>query len=102
LALCEAAVSGIATNQKSGSVPMMNRISQQSGEQPTLRSFLHHLHDTIILLGGDIAFANLVKNPDMIDESAVNELRQYNGKLVDATKDKLAGINKLTISTRRG
>ena len=59
--------------------------------------FLHHLYDTIILLGGTTEIATMVKNPKMISDSDVESLRRYNGGLIDSTKDKLARINTIRI-----
>lgn len=62
--------------------------------------FFHHLYDTLILLGATPEIATMVRNPDVITESDVDELRIFNGKLIDSTKDKLSNINKLTIATK--
>ncbi len=60
-------------------------------------NFFHHLRDTIILLGGEIEIANLLEKPDEITESDVDNLRRFNCKLIDATKDKLVNINKIKV-----
>jgi len=67
------------------------------GQDGVLRDFLHHLHDTIILLGVEDDFANLLKDPNKIIDSDVDKLRALNGNLIDATKTKLVNINKITI-----
>ena len=77
---------------------MVNRISSLDASKPELHNFLHHLHDTLVLLGAETRFAELVNNPETIDESDVSDLRCYNGKLVDETKHKLVNINKITVS----
>lgn len=59
--------------------------------------FLHHLYDTIILLGGTIEIATMVKNPKQISDSDIKSLRRYNCGLIDSTKDRLARINKIRI-----
>ena len=59
--------------------------------------FLHHLYDTIVLLGGAKEIATMVKNPETISDSDIKSLRQYNGGLIDSTKDKLARINMIRI-----
>lgn len=63
--------------------------------------FFHHLHDTLILLGAGERFAKLVENPQAIKEFDVNDLRRYNGKLIDAMKQKMVDINKLAIEVKR-
>ena len=62
--------------------------------------FAHHLHDTIILLGGRVQIANLLLNPQAITEADVTRLRHYNADLLTRLKDRLADINKMTIRTR--
>jgi hypothetical protein len=59
--------------------------------------FLYHLHDTVILLGLEKRFADLLNRLDRIDEADIEELQRYNGRLLDATKDKLLGINRITV-----
>jgi hypothetical protein len=58
--------------------------------------FRHHLHDTIILLGGKREIADLVERSQdyQLQVSDVDELRKYNGALIDQTKDRLAKIHK--------
>jgi len=64
----------------------------------TIKSdFFHHLRDTIILLGGQTEIANLLEKPDDITESDVDNLRRFNCELIDATKHKLANINKIRV-----
>jgi hypothetical protein len=59
--------------------------------------FLYHLRDTLILLGGEKYFADLLVNPEEIGEADIDGLRKYNGKLIDAAKDRLVNINKLAL-----
>jgi hypothetical protein len=59
--------------------------------------FFHHLHDTIILLGGGMQLANKVKHPDVLTDADVDELRRLNIRLLDRTKQRLVDINKTTI-----
>jgi hypothetical protein len=69
------------------------------GKDKNIKSALfHHLRDTIILLGGDIKIANLLGRPDDIDESDIDQLRSFNCKLIDSTKDKLVNINKIRVT----
>jgi hypothetical protein len=76
---------------------MENGILRQAGEKPAIRDFFHHLHDTLVLLGAGANLANLVQSPETINESDVDNLRRYNCKLIDTTKDKLVNINKLAV-----
>ena len=39
----------------------------------------------------------MLKNSDVISEHDVNALRQYNIKLLEQTKDKLANVNNIKI-----
>ena len=57
----------------------------------------HHLHDTIILLGGSSEFANLAEPGADIKLEDVDNLRNYNIRLIDATKDKLSEIHSTKI-----
>jgi hypothetical protein len=59
--------------------------------------FLHHLRDTIILLGVEVELANLMVAPNDIAELDIDRLRQFNIMLIEATKNKLANINKMKI-----
>ncbi|HVC93458.1 MAG TPA: hypothetical protein VND64_07190 [Pirellulales bacterium] len=59
--------------------------------------FFHHLHDTIVLLGGGTRIAKMVERYDRLTESDADELRDYNANLIALTKDKLANIHKLKI-----
>jgi hypothetical protein len=59
--------------------------------------FLHHLRDTIILLGGGTKIANMVEHAETASAADVDELRRLNLRLIDATKERLASINRLTI-----
>jgi hypothetical protein len=61
--------------------------------------FRHHLHDTIILLGGKRQIARLlIRSQDHhVSRSDVEGLRKYNATLVNQAKDRLANINKIKI-----
>lgn len=59
--------------------------------------FFHHLHDTIILLGGSKEIAHLAANSDAIKPEDVDNLRNYNIKLIEAAKDKLSHIHTTRI-----
>jgi hypothetical protein len=65
-----------------------------------LSEYLYQIRNTVILLGLDVRFADLLTNPDAIDEVDVEELQKVNGKLIEATKDKLAHLNRLTVVAR--
>jgi hypothetical protein len=75
---------------------MANRLPRQADE-PVVRDFFHHLYDTLVLLGADARLARLVENPQAISAADVDDLRRYNGELADATKSKLANLNKLSV-----
>jgi hypothetical protein len=60
--------------------------------------FLHHLRDTIILLGGGTHLANLVEQAGSAKEGDVDELRRINIRLIDATKERLVNLNSLRIA----
>lgn len=61
------------------------------------KDFYHFLHDTLILLGAGKRFANLMDNPESITQKDVDDLRNYNCKLIDNTKSKLANIHYIKI-----
>lgn len=63
--------------------------------------YFHHLRDTLILLGCEVRFADLVEFPQDISEEDIDDLRRFNGKLIDQTKDKLVNINKIAIEVVR-
>lgn len=64
----------------------------------SVEDFLHHLHDTIILLGGGMDIAQMVDRcPGDITDADTDRLRLYNIKLGTLTKDKLVNVHKLTI-----
>jgi hypothetical protein len=63
--------------------------------------FLHHLRDTIVLLGGGTQLANMVERADVVTESDVDEVRRINCRLIDATKERLVNLNKLSIVAER-
>jgi GTPase involved in cell partitioning and DNA repair len=64
--------------------------------------FLHHLHDTLVLLGLDPQLAKLLNNPSDITQASVDELRNLNCRMIGATKDRLVALNKIDIGTERG
>jgi hypothetical protein len=59
--------------------------------------FFHHLRDTLILLGGERYFADLLDNPAEISEADVEGLRNYNHGLVESVKNRLANINRMGV-----
>jgi hypothetical protein len=59
--------------------------------------FLHYLRDTILLLGGGAALAEMVERAESASDSDVDELRRINCRLIDATKERLANLNKISI-----
>lgn len=61
--------------------------------------FLHHLRDTIILLGGGTRLADMAKGAESSTARDVAELRQTNIRLIEATKDKLVNLNALSVKT---
>ena len=61
--------------------------------------FLHHLRDTIILLGGGTKIANMVERAESASAADVDELRRLNCRLIDLTKERLFSINKLSVAT---
>ena len=63
-------------------------------DEQSMLDFFYHLHDTLVLLGAHGNVAKLVEKPEAISASDVADLRQYNLKLIDATKMKLVNINK--------
>ena len=68
-----------------------------TGQQIIVRDFFHHLHDTLILLGANAQLTELVENPEAIRVAHVDDLRNFNGKLIDTMKDKMVNINKLAV-----
>lgn len=64
--------------------------------------FLHHLHDALILLGGRRDIAEMLLRPELIDESAVDALRQYGIDLQDSLKDRLVNVNKIEVQVSNG
>jgi len=63
--------------------------------------FMHHLYDTLILLGGRADIAGLLRHPEQIDESALNKLRQYNIDLTADIKDRLVNLNTTEVQTTK-
>lgn len=76
---------------------MRNAVPSSPEQQAAVREFFHHLHDTLVLLGADANLAELVESPETIRAAHVDDLRRYNGKLIDATKYRLVNINKLAV-----
>jgi hypothetical protein len=68
-------------------------------------AFFHHLYDTLVLLGAPDAIAMLAADPDQLlfnhTVHAVNDLRRYNGELIDQHKDHLSRIHKMEIEVVR-
>lgn len=63
----------------------------------TASDFIYHLRDTIVLLGGPANICDLLSAPGAIRKDDVDALRRFNCGLIDTTKQKLAGINKITV-----
>lgn len=63
----------------------------------TMDELGRHLYDTIVLLGGRPDIANLVLCPDLVDESALTAVKQYNIELQESVKDRLINMNKTEI-----
>lgn len=59
--------------------------------------FFHHLHDTIILLGGGTQIAKMVERYDTAGLKDVEELQRINMRLIDGIKDRLFEIHKTTV-----
>jgi hypothetical protein len=66
----------------------------------SVNEFLRHMHDIVVLLGGDRRFAELLNHPELITARDVDDLRRYSVQLLDATKDKLLGVNTRTVTVR--
>ena len=66
--------------------------------------FCHHLHDTIILLGGSRRIADLLtKSKDAsITDDDIDILRTYNLLLSDQIKERLAGVHTLKVRPKGG
>jgi hypothetical protein len=67
---------------------------------PIAQEYFHNLYNTLVLLGSDVRFAVLLKNPEVISETDVAELRRYNGELVDATKSRLVNVNTVRVTAK--
>lgn len=65
------------------------------------KQFLHHLRDTIIILGGGTYIANMAENAESATEHDIDELRRFNLKLIDTTKRRLENMNSLTVKTEQ-
>lgn len=61
------------------------------------KEYLHHLHDTLILLGAPPHLAAIASNPDIATDDDINTLRKYNMTLIDQHKTRLTGTNKMTV-----
>lgn len=59
--------------------------------------FFHHLHDTIILLGGSKKIASRLDDLGSINQEDVDKLRNYNCTLIEASKDRLTAIHSKKI-----
>jgi hypothetical protein len=55
---------------------------------------LRNFHDTVILLGGKPDIARLILCPDLVDQSALNALQQYNIELIESLKGRTAHLHK--------
>lgn len=60
-------------------------------------TFLHHLRDTIIILGGGTKLADMAECAESATEADIDELRRVNIRLIDSTKERLVNINTMTI-----
>lgn len=76
---------------------MTNRLPETCEDPKVLRTFLHHLHNTLVLLGADIRFAQALNDPGAISEADIAELRNYNVQLINATKGKLVQLHKTAL-----
>lgn len=63
--------------------------------------FRHHLYDTIILLGGKKEIADLLKASEdyAVTEADIEGIKRYNISLMEQTKTRLVGLNKIKIRT---
>lgn len=59
-----------------------------------MNDFLHYLRNTIILLGGRVDIADRLLVIDLLGESDVDALRQYNIDLLESLKDRFANLTK--------
>lgn len=70
---------------------------------PTKERYLHHMRDTLILLGLDAGLdmwlIDLIVDPSRAEDADADALRNFNAKLINTTKDKLVNINRLSIQT---
>jgi len=82
----------------------MNEQCADSGESCPDFDFRHHLRDTILLLGGKLEIANLLrKSKDAtISEKDVDDLRNYNCLLFGLAKDRLRDLNSIKIQPSGG
>lgn len=63
--------------------------------------FFHHLHNTIILLGGGTRIADMVKRYPEVTDSDLDELQHFNHRLISSTKGKLANLTASTVHVRK-
>lgn len=70
---------------------------ENGARQAVSRDFFHHLRDTLVLLGADVRFADLIEYPDDITHKDLDELRRFNGNLAEAIKTKMTNLNKLAV-----
>ena len=75
---------------------MENRLPRPA-DHTVVRDFFHNLHDTLVLLGASANVADLVERPEAITAADVDDLRNFNGKLIAETKWKLVNLNTLAV-----
>ena len=65
--------------------------------------FRHHLHDTIVLLGGKKEIADLLaKSSDgAVTEADVDGVRDYNVTLLEQTKTRLSHVRRRKVRNKR-
>jgi hypothetical protein len=90
---------GKRKNENMSGSEFSSESEKRGAPQPSDYDFRHHLHDTIILLGGKREIADLlIRSQDyQVSSSDIDELRRYNATLIDKLKDRLAKISKIRI-----
>jgi hypothetical protein len=79
------------------SIKMNGRLPEKNDERKIVDDYLRYLYNTLILLGSDVRFATLLMNPEIITQTDIAELRQYNLDLTAAIKDRLSNINSIRV-----
>jgi len=62
--------------------------------------YLHHLHDTIILLGGKGEISEKIIHLEEVTERDIDNLCQYNIDLIDSVKFKLDKIHTIKVNVK--